>query len=150
MIKRHFGNAVSRVLRGGTTLRAAEHEVLVRLVKELPAPLRVIVESQFAQYNLVQREVDGRALNFYRIRWLSPTTRGLPLLSQQGDEAPLIRLHLEVAGEKEPLHAVLGAVAGRAFCVSLSRPIAASLSPDDLHTKSVTQAWRSNFTVGDV
>jgi hypothetical protein len=40
--------------------------LLEQLVASLPPPLRSAVESQFDAYNLVQREVDGRALNFYR------------------------------------------------------------------------------------
>jgi hypothetical protein len=148
-MKRHFGNAFSRLLRGGTTLSGAEHEVLVRLISELPPPLRGVVESQFTLYNLVQRESDGRALNFYLMSGMSPTNVGLPTLVHEGIDVPLVRLHLEVAGDNEPLHAVLTAVRGRAFSVTLNRPVAATISPTDLLTKHVTQAWRSNFRIGD-
>jgi len=39
------------------------------MVDELPGKLRAVVEAQCETYNLVQREADGRALNFYRRRW---------------------------------------------------------------------------------
>jgi len=56
-----------------------EEDLLRLSLKDLPTALRSIVESHLNAYNLVQREVDGRALNFYRIK------RGLPTLPQSLD-----------------------------------------------------------------
>jgi hypothetical protein len=72
MVKTNFGNAISRLLWGGVCLSRVESGLLQRMVDELPGKLRAVVEAQFETYNLVQREADGRAVNFYRRRWVAP------------------------------------------------------------------------------
>ena len=67
MVKRTFGNWITRFLRGGQNLTGAEHRLLCLLVENLPPHLRDTAERQFESYNLAQREIDGRALNFYRV-----------------------------------------------------------------------------------
>jgi hypothetical protein len=149
MVKRTFGSWVTRLLRGGQTLTDAEHRLLCLLVGELPPQLRETVARQFESYNLVQRESDRRALNFYRVRvgrtGVLPVT---PLLTSKVEVAPLVRMSAKIAGEAEPLHVVLTAVSGRAFSVSFSRAVPREITPDGLSVDKVTQAWRSNF-VGD-
>ena len=117
--------------------------MLQQLVASLPPPLRSAVERQFEAYNLVQREVDGRALNFYRKKGgKANNMEGLPLLKMAVEEAPLVRLTASVSGDSEPLHATLTAVGGRVFCMALSRPV----RPEGSVTVSdIKQAWRSNF-----
>ena len=146
MVKRTFGNWITRLLRGGQTLTDAEHRLLCLLVEQLPPHLRDTVERQFESYNLAQREIDGRALNFYRVglggSGVLPAT---PRLTSRLDVAPLIRISASVAGEDEPLHAVLTAVSGRAFSVSFSRAVSERVKPETLSVETVTQAWKSNF-----
>ena len=150
-LRRTFGNWATRLLRGGHVLTAAEHHILAQLVSQLPDELRVPVEAQFDSYNLVQREVDQRALNFYRVKI---GKRGAvtiaPLLKSKVEEAPLIRLSFSVSGESEPLHAVLTAVHGRAFCVSFSRAVPRDKAPSDYAILKTTQAWQSNFNLNEV
>ena len=143
-MKRHFGSWASRLFRGGTTLSDSEYHILSLLVAELPPRLRERVEQQFDSYDLVQREVDNRTLNFY------PRRPGVPLaaaiiLKSKLEVAPLMRLNLSVAGQPEPLNAVLTAVRGRAFSVSFNRALSANVSPADMSVKKVTHAWQSNF-----
>ncbi len=143
-MKRHFGSWPSRLMRGGTTLNDGEHHILTLLVSELPPKLREKVERQFDSYDLVQREIDKRTLNFY------PRRPGVPphpamLLRSKVEVAPLVRLNVNVAGQSEVLNAVLTAVRGRAFSVSFNRPIPPNVSPTDLSVMKVTQAWLSNF-----
>lgn len=120
--------------------------MLSLLVAELPLHLRGIVEHQFESYNLVQREVDKRTLNFYRAgsgsSGLLPVS---PLLRSKLEVAPLVRLSLKVNGQPETLHAVMTAVNGRAFSVSFSRPVPPLSKPEDYSIEKVTQAWLSNF-----
>jgi len=146
MVKRTFGNWITRLLRGGQTLTDAEHRLLCLLVGQLPPHLRETVERQFESYNLAQREIDRRALNFYRIRLgrsgVLPVT---PLLTSKLDVAPLVRISAKVEGEIEPLHVVLTAVSGRAFSVSFSRAVSERVRPEALSVGNVTQAWKSNF-----
>ena len=142
-MKRTFGNFVERLLWGGTRLTDLELELLQHLVVALPPTLRTTVEKQLAAYNLVQREIDGRALNFYRKKAGSANNMdGLPVLEMVVDEAPLVRLTARVSGESEPLHVTLNAVNGRVFCMALSRRVSREGSVTVL---DVTQSWRSNF-----
>ena len=146
-VKRQFGGPVRRLLRGGTTLSDTEHAVLCSLVDTLPHDLRTIVTTQLNSYNLVQREVDGRALNFYRFKNGSPAfTDDLPQLHMKTEESPLIRATLSLEGEHEPLHAVLAAVRGRVFCVSFSRPPGSAAG--SIRVLDTEQSWRSSIVVG--
>ena len=145
-VKRHFGGLVSRLLRGGTTLSDTEYSVICALVDALPVDLRTIVSTQLNSYNLVQRESDGRALNFYRFKNGSPSfTDDLPQLHMKTVESPLIRAKLSVEGEQEPLHAVLAAVRGRVFCVSFSRPPGSAAR--SVRILDIEQSWRSSVIV---
>src|SRR5262245_23628483 len=146
-VKRQFGGLVRRLLRGGTTLSDAEYAVMCSLVDALPLDLRTIVSTQLNSYNLVQRESDGRALNFYRFKNGSPSfTDDLPQLQMKTEESPLIRAKFDVAGEQEPLHAVLAAVRGRVFCVSFSRPPGDSAR--SVRVLETEHSWRSSVVVG--
>jgi hypothetical protein len=123
-VKRTYGSWLTRLIRAGTTLTLAEHRLLCALVDALPSYLRDIVERQFASYNLVQREIDKRALNFYRVRLgKSGVLPVVPLLRSKLEVAPLVRITAKLAGDSEPLHATLTAVNGRAFSVSFSRAV---------------------------
>jgi hypothetical protein len=142
-LKREFGTAVTRLLWGGTRLSRAERSLLEALVAALPPGLRQTVEAQFGAYNLVQRESDGRALNFYLKRGGKVTTDGLPLLSHKGTEAPLVRARAVAGGR--PLHAVLTSVQGRAFSLTLDRQLGAQERLQPVEVEDTIQAWRSNF-----
>jgi hypothetical protein len=146
-VKRQFGGLIGRLLRGGTTLSDTEYAVMCSLVDALPPDLRTIVSTQLNSYNLVQRESDGRALNFYRFKNGSPSfTDDLPQLQMKTEESPLVRAKLSLEGEQEPLHAVLAAVRGRVFCVSFSRPPGSSARP--VRVLDTEQSWRSSVVLG--
>jgi hypothetical protein len=145
-VKRTFGTWTTRLLRGGHQLTEGEYHILCLLIAELPPSLRSMVEAQFDSYNLAQREVDKRTLNFYRVRvghrGVLPVT---PLLKSKLEVAPLVRLTVRLAGQIDPLHAVLTAVNGRAFSASFSRPIPDGAVAQQISVGNVTQAWMSNF-----
>jgi hypothetical protein len=144
-LKRQFGSRLSRLLNGGATLSSAEHALLDAAVTALPPELRAIVEAQFGAYNLVQREVDGRALNFYRKERGVVRSEGLPLLPLKEQEAPLIRLSGRIEGSPEPVHAVLTAVSGRAFSLTTDRALELRERERTVKIERVVNAWRSNL-----
>ena len=120
-VKRTFRNFFQRLMWGSTKLTETEFQLLQKLVDSLPPELRSIIEVQFNAYNLVQREIDGRALNFYRNKGGQPDNmKGLPLLDMTVEEAPLIRLTATIGEDTKPLHATLSAIKGRAFCMAFS------------------------------
>ncbi len=143
-MKRSYGSWLLRALRGGAVLTAGEQALLATLVAELPAHLRNVVEAQFDEYNLVQREVDGRALNFYKVSFFSFAPQPVSqVLESKRNEAPLVRLAVQT-GEPEPLHATLTAVNGRVFCASFSKRVPRSLG-HEFKVSKVVHAWKSNF-----
>lgn len=143
-VKLQFGNWLTRLLWGGDTLYPAEQALLDALVTGLPAKLRGTVEAQFHAYNLAQREVNGRALNFYRKARGTVSSDGLTLLTLKAQDAPLIRITARVGGSTAPVHAVLTAVGGRAFSVTTDRPLEASERESAVVVEHVVDSWRSN------
>jgi hypothetical protein len=131
---------------GGVRLSVLERSLLNRLVSELPGPLRTIVEAQFLGYNLAQREVDGRAVNFYQkgITWVG---KPIPLLDMTTIEAALIRLAFKFSKDVGEHHAVLTAVHGRAFCMTFDQDIRPLANQSDYAVTRVTHSWRSNFRI---
>ncbi|WP_425260350.1 hypothetical protein ACPOLB_05710 [Rubrivivax sp. RP6-9] len=145
-MKRTYGTPLLRLVRGGTTLSEGEFALLRSMVEELPDQLRSVVESQFDEYNLVQREQDRRALNFYAMSLFSKRPRPVTQsIKSKRQEVPLIRVSALVDGDPDPLYAALTAVNGRAFCVSFSRPVPEVQSEHELTVTHVSQAWKSSF-----
>jgi hypothetical protein len=142
-VKRDFGNWMTRLLRGGTTLTEAEHFVLRTLVESLDPEIKSTVQSHFSEYNLVQREVDGRALNFYKIGSRGRKLEVATPLKMESDEEPLVKITFALSGDSNPFHAVLTAVKGRAFCVTFGRvPPTSSFSVTPAISR-ITQSRRS-------
>jgi hypothetical protein len=146
-MKRHFGTFLTRSFFGaGTSLTDIEHRMIEELISSLPDWLRATVETQIDAYDLVQREVDGRALNFYRKRsGTSDCMDGLLTLEMHGDEAPLMKITVQLGDEPEPVHATLNAVSGRVFCVAFSRRVDGIPSAATVAVTDRKDSWRSNF-----
>ena len=104
------------------------------------------MEAQFERYVLVQREVDGRALNFYPRR-SEIEKLSAPMLQMAIDEAPLLRIKISVSNPPGNLHAVLHAVLGRAFCISFSQDVRQFVSASGFEVEDVEHSWRSNFSL---
>ena len=71
---------------------------------------------------------------------------GFPNLEMHGDEAPLMRIAVQLGDESEPVHATLNAVSGRVFCVAFSRRVDGIPSTATVTVTDRKDAWRSNFT----
>jgi hypothetical protein len=151
-VKRRFGTVWSRLIRGGVLLTDFERWVLGALISELHPDLRQIVEAQFQTYALVQREFDGRALNFYpRNSELRRLRKGIwslsaPALPMKREVAPLMKLKIRVHNPAAELHAVLRAVNGRVFSISFSEDVRPLANASGFEVKEITDAWRSNFS----
>lgn len=140
-----FGNAFTRLIWGGVKLRESEMRLLELAVDELPVEIRQTVESQLAAYQLAQREIDGRAINFYRKGGKQANDmEGVAALPTRVDDVPLVKITARFEGCSEPVHAVLTAVGNRVFCISFSRALTAT---DDASRPSMVRSvasWRSN------
>ncbi len=115
-MKRDFGNWIFRLLRGGHRLTDGEYYVLGQLIEHLDESIRPVVEAQFDEYNLVQRAVDGRTLNFHRIVGGKVATVS-QLLSMDRDEATPVTISLDIPGQSEllPRHSD-GGTRSRLWC----------------------------------
>jgi hypothetical protein len=146
-MKRHFGSFLARSPFGAsTTLTDLEHRVIEELVRRLPDFLRKIVEEQFESYTQVEREIDGRAFNFWRTRFgRGVDMRGVASLEMSVDEATMIRVTFDMSDDAKPLHATLNAIKGRVFCVAISRRIDKCPPSTTFVVIKIKEAWRSNF-----
>lgn len=113
---------LTRLLRGGVSPSHGERRLLEALVAHLPEHLREVVDAQLGECNLVQREVDGRALNFYRVSGWPGRPQPPSRMLGSTKEATLVRLTMDTEGFGQ-WHATLSAVGGRVFCMAVSRPV---------------------------
>jgi hypothetical protein len=144
-MKTKFGNLVTRIFRGGVVLMPIEEALLRLSVEELPTALQSIVESHINAYNLVQREVDGRALNFYRIEGRRVKRDDLQPLPIKSGEVELLSVAFSIEANAEDMHATLSAVDKYFFCMALSKSLKPYKNSDRIFIKRVKQSWRSNI-----
>lgn len=140
-----FGNPISRLLNGGVTLTTIEKKILKATIEALPPILRSTAETQLGGFNLVQREIDGRALNFYRKKFGQVIRDDLPVLPIKKGEIKLLALAFSIPGRPDSFHVTATAIDGYFFCLAFShdlRPVAAC---DNLSVTKVTESWRSSL-----
>lgn len=142
-MKRQFGSLLSRLIGRSTSLSDLEHQIVESLVDQLPPELQSIAAQQFEAYDMVQREVDGRALNFYFATGSQrPLDHGVPAFEQRLAEAKLMRAEYSVGEDTAPIHAVLTAVSGRVFCVTFSRQPTREEHTRGVRIVSTVPAWK--------
>ena len=96
-MKLEFGGLLRRLFFGGVRLLPIEQALMTAMVEALPPPLQHAVQQQLDAYNLVQREADGRALNFYRMVGRKASRDGIPPLPIQRGDVKLLRLTFTLA-----------------------------------------------------
>lgn len=141
-VKSQFGNRLTRFLRGGVNPTPFEMRMLRLGLEYMPDRMAAVIRTQLEQYNLVQREIDGRELNFYKVRGLRTVCDVKPLLEIEGGEVPLVKLAVRVPGE-EMIHAVLHAVNRRFFCITFGAPVDSLAMTDEVEVVKITRSWRS-------
>lgn len=144
MVKSAYGTLVTRLLSGGVTLSALEAAVFDRMVGCLPAELKDPLLGQLNEYNLVQREVDGRALNFYKKEAGRVTRAGLPELPLKPGEVLLLKMTFTVPGQDQSFHATMTAVDKRFFCLNFSHDLRPFRNAKEIKVQDIKQSWRSN------
>jgi len=122
-----------------------EEELLGIAVKELLPMLRSTVETQLDSYNLVQREVDGRALNFYCIKDGRVKHDDIPPLPLKSGEVKLLSVTFDITGQAENMHMTACAVNGYFFCLAFSNDLRPYKDYRQIMVKEVHQSWRSNI-----
>jgi hypothetical protein len=129
----------------GTDLTLLEAALLRQMVAALPDPLRSPVQAQMDACNLIQREIDGRALNFYRMVRGKPSREGLPALPIKPGEVVLLKAGFQIPGHGTLFHATLNAVNRQFFCLSLSHDLTQYAKENAVIMQETTPSWRSNL-----
>jgi hypothetical protein len=140
-----FGNLFTRLFWGGVRLLPLEQTVLSQLVESLPEQLGEIVVTQLQACNLVQREVDGRALNFYRMIGSRATREGVPDLPVKSGEVLLIKMAFSLHDDAQLLHATMTAIDQQFFCVNFSQDLRPMGDYTRIVVQGVTNSWRSGL-----
>jgi hypothetical protein len=140
-----FGNLFTRLIWGGVRLLPLERAVLSLLVKSLPEQLREIVVTQLQACNLVQREVDGRALNFYRMVRGRASRAGVPDLPVKPGEVLLLKMAFRLPDDDRLLHATMTAIDRQFFCASFSQDLRPLGESTRIIVQGVTNSWRSGL-----
>ncbi|HZM43429.1 MAG TPA: hypothetical protein VFC14_01270 [Burkholderiales bacterium] len=143
-MKTQYGNVFTRLLWGGVSLNPFELAIVAKLLENLPTTLRFPLLGQMDQYNLVQREHDGRALNFYKKVRGKVTRDGLPPLPIKSGEVTLVKVAFNLNKEQTPFHATMTAVNQRFFCCSFSQDTRPLARMGISSIGRVTESWRSN------
>lgn len=138
-----FGNLITRLLWGGVRLLPLEGTVLSQLVESLPEQLRQTVVTQLQACNLVQREVDGRALNFYRLVAGRATRSGVPDLPVKSGEVLLLKMAFSLHDQPQLLHATMTAVDRQFFCINFSQDLRPMGNTSRILVQGITNSWRS-------
>lgn len=63
-------NKLRKMILGCTELTQFEEQSIKLCIENLPENLKGIAAAQFKEYNLIQREYDGRTVNFYKVKCL--------------------------------------------------------------------------------
>lgn len=148
MIKRAYGNVFTRLLSGGVTLSSLEQAVLAKLIGALPPELQEPFLAQLDGCNLVQRESDGRALNFYKKQGGRVTRAHLPDLPVNTGEVLLLKMAFAVPGQGHPFHATMTAIDKQFFCLSFSHDLRPLQKANEITVQKITQSWRSSIVEG--
>ena len=138
-----FGNLFTRLFWGGVKLLPLEQAVLSQLVELFPEQFREILETQLEACNLVQREVDGRALNFYRMVRGRVTREGVPNLPVRSGEVLLLKMTFNLHDRPELIYATMTAIDRQFFCINLSQDLRPIGNYTKIVAQDVTNSWRS-------
>jgi hypothetical protein len=148
-MKTSFGNFFRRLMSNGVTLLPIEKNILTSLVEALPEGLQETARTQLQAYNLVQREVDGRALNFYRFRGFKIDRNGLPKLSIKPGTVRLLSISFTAPSLSKPIHVTMHAVDGYLFSISSSQDLRLVARVSEIQTVKIEASWRSNMISTD-
>jgi hypothetical protein len=141
-MKSEFGNVFSRLFRCGVKLTPFETCALQCCIDALPNEISDVIIEQLEQYNLVQREADWRALNFYLVRGFQSVSNVEPLLSLKHNDVPLIKVAL-VNSRGETINVVLHAVSGRMFSINFGISIKPFQNETNITKTKVIKSWLS-------
>lgn len=169
-MKLEFGGLLRRLFFGGVRLLPIEQALMNTMVEALPRPLQQAVQQQLNAYNLVQREADGRALNFYRMLGRNASRDGIPPLPIQRGDVKLLRLTFTLAGQgasaqgavgqgeveeeamrqadakptrdRASMHATMYAIDQHLFCITFSHDVRQFRDQSELVVLEVKPTWQ--------
>ncbi len=141
----HTDNWVSKI-QGGINLYPFEELCIDELINIVPNPIKDTLIEQFKMLNLGQREVDSRALNFYRIKWGILSTKNIPKLSTKQQETKLLKIEITL-NNKDNIHINYWVVNGIFFQITFNKDISKYKNINVLNVTKVVKAWQSNINI---
>ena len=144
-MKNVFGNIIARSFGGGVNLTAIEKELLELLPENLPPNIAKIIVQQIDLFNLVQREIDGRALNFYRLQRGKIDIASIPKIKTKKIETKLLSIAFEIEGESREFNATFTAIDGFFFCMNFSDDLRQYKKKSKLKVVKISKSWKSEL-----
>jgi hypothetical protein len=142
LCKTQFGTFWQRLWRGGVRLFPLEERLLEALLGHMPTPFLAPLQAQLDAYNLAQRQVDGRALNLYRMKGRRVARDDLPPLPCRMGETKLLRFQA-VLPNSEAIHVAFWAVDRYLFGFDTDRDIRPFGTIEQFEISHLRQSWRS-------
>ena len=144
-MKNVFGNIITRTIGSGVSLTKIEKELLELLPINLPPNVAEIIIQQIDTFNLVQREADGRALNFYYIVKGKINRDSMPIIKTKKDETKLLAITFIIEKEPREFHATFTAISGVFFCMNFSDDLRSYKKKSKITVAKISKSWKSDL-----
>ncbi|MHA2852290.1 hypothetical protein, partial [Vibrio harveyi] len=142
VLRKAMLNKLRKMILGCTDLTPFEEQSIKLCIDNLPENLKGIAAAQFKEYNLIQREYDGRTVNFYKVKCLRKVVNPNQLLPIKTDDCVLIKLELKTISN-ERIGVTLHATGHRIFSASFSKDVSNLGKIEGMRLEKLTKSWRS-------
>lgn len=146
-MKKQFSNFLLNLTRNGKQLSNLEEKLLSVFFDHVPEKIGVIIKQQFKPYNLLQREIDGRATNFYRIKKGKVKRDDLPKLETKQNETKLMSMGFRIKNVDKNMYVTFWAVDGYFFCMNFSDNINEYLQEKEVEIFQIEKSYKSNCVI---
>lgn len=142
VLRKAMLNKLRKMILGCTELTQFEEQSIKLCIENLPENLKGIAAAQLKEYNLIQREYDGRTVNFYKVKCLRKVVNPNQLLPIKTDDCVLIKLELKTISN-ERIGVTLHATGHRIFSASFSKDASNLGKIEGMRLEKLTKSWRS-------
>jgi hypothetical protein len=146
-MSKQFSNLLFNLMHNGKSISLIENKLLEILFQNLPDFVFPTINEQFKKYNLLQREIDFKETNFYRIKKGKVFTEDFPKLKTNKQEFKLMEIKFRVNKIDDEYIAEYWVVNNLFFCISFNKSIKKILNEIDIEIISVEKSDTSIFTI---
>ena len=146
-MSKQFSNLLLNLMHNGKSISLLENKLLEILFQNLPDFIFSTIKEQFKKYNLLQREIDFKEINFYRIKKGKVFTEDFPKLKTNRQEFELMEIKFKVIKNDAAYIAKFWVVNNLFFCISFNKSIKNILNEIDIEIISLEKSYASIFTI---